>query len=57
MNEFSDPSNMKKYGIKPDPETLDIADTAAKQKEVRLELAFIDCWYDADLNTGPQLQG
>ncbi|TYH53207.1 hypothetical protein ES332_D09G082800v1 [Gossypium tomentosum] len=34
LSEFSDPATMKKYGLKPDPETLDIANTAAKQKEV-----------------------
>uniref|UniRef100_A0A7N0T2I7 UspA domain-containing protein n=1 Tax=Kalanchoe fedtschenkoi TaxID=63787 RepID=A0A7N0T2I7_KALFE len=32
--QFSDPAIMKKYGVKPDPETLDIANTAARQKEV-----------------------
>ncbi|MFQ6665607.1 hypothetical protein Gotur_032288 [Gossypium turneri] len=34
LSEFSDPATMKKYGVKPDPETLDIANTAAKQQEV-----------------------
>lgn len=32
--EFSDPNTMRKYGIKPDAETLDIVSTAAAQKEV-----------------------
>lgn len=34
LSEFSDPHTMKKYGIKPDAETLDIVTTAAAQKEV-----------------------
>lgn len=33
VSEFSDPIIMKKYGVKPDPETLDIVNTAAKQKQ------------------------
>ncbi|XWS38940.1 hypothetical protein CRYUN_Cryun18bG0006800 [Craigia yunnanensis] len=33
LSEFSDPVVMKKYGVKPDPETLDIVSTAASQKE------------------------
>ncbi|MBA0767263.1 hypothetical protein Gotri_016172 [Gossypium trilobum] len=47
LSEFSDPATMKKYGVKPDPETLDIANTAAKQKEVifllpkSMEMIFI----------------
>uniref|UniRef100_A0A7N0UBS8 UspA domain-containing protein n=1 Tax=Kalanchoe fedtschenkoi TaxID=63787 RepID=A0A7N0UBS8_KALFE len=32
--QFSDPAIMKKYDVKPDPATLDIASTAARQKEV-----------------------
>ncbi|KAE8076689.1 hypothetical protein FH972_015323 [Carpinus fangiana] len=32
--EFSDPVIMKKYGVKPDAETLDILNTAARQKEI-----------------------
>ncbi|XP_052208447.1 universal stress protein PHOS34 [Diospyros lotus] len=32
--EFSDPLITKKYGVKPDPETLDILNTAARQKGV-----------------------
>lgn len=35
LNELSDPIIMKKYGVKPDSETLDIVNTAAKQKQVR----------------------
>ncbi|XVF38851.1 hypothetical protein REPUB_Repub20aG0137700 [Reevesia pubescens] len=35
-SEFSDPVVMKKYGVKPDPETLDIVNTAARQKEVEV---------------------
>lgn len=34
LSEFSDPNVMKKYGVKPDAETLDIVNTAAAQKEV-----------------------
>ncbi|KAK4744558.1 hypothetical protein SAY87_010870 [Trapa incisa] len=34
LNEFSDPIIMKKYGVKPDPETLDILSTCAAQKEI-----------------------
>lgn len=34
LSEFSDPGVMKKYGVKPDPETLDILSTAASQKDV-----------------------
>lgn len=32
--EFSDPVIMKKYGVNPDAETLDILNTASRQKEV-----------------------
>lgn len=32
--EFSDPGIAKKYGVKPDAETLDILNTVARQKEV-----------------------
>ncbi|KAG8658904.1 hypothetical protein MANES_03G204201v8 [Manihot esculenta] len=34
LHEFSDPAIMKKYGVKADPETLDIANTAANQKQL-----------------------
>ncbi|PON93201.1 Universal stress protein [Trema orientale] len=34
ISEFSDVHTMKKYGVTPDPETLDIANTIAKQKDV-----------------------
>lgn len=34
LSEFSDSNVMKKYGLKPDAETLDIVSTAAAQKEV-----------------------
>lgn len=33
--ELSDPVVMKKYGLKPDPETLDILNTLAREKEVK----------------------
>lgn len=36
LTEFSDPNIMKKYGVQPDPESLDIVNTAARQKEVQL---------------------
>uniref|UniRef100_A0A8R7JX25 UspA domain-containing protein n=1 Tax=Triticum urartu TaxID=4572 RepID=A0A8R7JX25_TRIUA len=34
LSEFSHPSTAKKYGVKPDAETLDMLNTIAKQKEV-----------------------
>ncbi|XP_010259285.1 PREDICTED: universal stress protein PHOS32 [Nelumbo nucifera] len=34
LSEFSDPVIMKKYGITPDPETLDILQCASRQKEI-----------------------
>ncbi|XP_047307681.1 universal stress protein PHOS32-like [Impatiens glandulifera] len=34
MAELSDPVIMKKYGVKPDIETLDIINNASKQKEI-----------------------
>ncbi|KAF3557621.1 hypothetical protein F2Q69_00014663 [Brassica cretica] len=34
LSEFSEAAVMKKYGVKPDAETLDIANTAARQKFV-----------------------
>ena len=34
LAEFSDPVIMKKYKLKPDPETLDLLNTVARQKEV-----------------------
>ncbi|NP_001295617.1 universal stress protein A-like protein [Jatropha curcas] len=34
LKEFSDPVTMKKYGVKSDPETLDIINTAANQKQI-----------------------
>uniref|UniRef100_A0A1J3CZ46 Universal stress protein A-like protein n=1 Tax=Noccaea caerulescens TaxID=107243 RepID=A0A1J3CZ46_NOCCA len=34
VSEFSDAAVMKKYGVKPDAETLDIANTAARQKSI-----------------------
>ncbi|OAY27660.1 universal stress protein PHOS32 [Manihot esculenta] len=34
LHEFSDSTIMKKYGVNPDPETLDIANTAANQKQI-----------------------
>ncbi|XP_077217642.1 universal stress protein PHOS34-like [Tasmannia lanceolata] len=34
LSEFSDPVIAKKYGVKPDPETLDILDCVARQKEI-----------------------
>ncbi|KAA0049542.1 hypothetical protein IC582_012887 [Cucumis melo] len=43
--EFSDPNTMRKYGIKPDAETLDIVTTAAAQKEITVLLKIY--WGDA----------
>lgn len=34
LSDLADPVLMKKYGVKPDPETLEIVTTAAKQREV-----------------------
>ncbi|KAH9683802.1 Usp domain-containing protein [Citrus sinensis] len=34
LAEFSEPTIMKKYGAKPDPETLDIVNTVARQKQI-----------------------
>lgn len=36
LAEFSDPVIMKKYKMKPDPETLDLLNTVARQKEVSI---------------------
>ena len=36
LNEFSDPGIVKKYGVKPDPETLDLLNCAAREKGVIL---------------------
>ncbi|XP_040993029.1 universal stress protein PHOS32-like [Juglans microcarpa x Juglans regia] len=38
LRELSDPIIMKKYGVKPDPETLDILNTAAGQKQITVIL-------------------
>ncbi|KAK4796916.1 hypothetical protein SAY86_029242 [Trapa natans] len=45
LSEFSDPGILKKYGVKPDPETLDILTTAASQKEIVVLLKIY--WGDA----------
>ncbi|OVA16783.1 Universal stress protein A [Macleaya cordata] len=34
LSEFSDAVIMKKYGVKPDPETLDLLNCLARQKEI-----------------------
>ncbi|CAA3017804.1 universal stress PHOS32 [Olea europaea subsp. europaea] len=39
--EFTEPHTMKKYGVNPDPETLDIVATASRQKEVILKFTVI----------------
>ncbi|KAF7837721.1 universal stress protein PHOS32 [Senna tora] len=36
LSEFSDPALMKKYGVKPGAETLDIVQTAARQKKIEV---------------------
>ncbi|KAL0323396.1 UNVERIFIED_CONTAM: hypothetical protein Sradi_2554800 [Sesamum radiatum] len=43
--EFSEPHIMKKYGVNPDPETLDIVATASRQKEITVLLKIY--WGDA----------
>ncbi|GMN55182.1 hypothetical protein TIFTF001_024312 [Ficus carica] len=45
LSEFCDVHVMKKYGVTPDPETLDILSTAARQKEVVVLLKIY--WGDA----------
>ncbi|KAK3188560.1 hypothetical protein Dsin_028121 [Dipteronia sinensis] len=45
LTEASDPNVMKKYHVKPDPETLDILNTIAKQKQV--VVLFKVYWGDA----------
>lgn len=40
LAEFSEPTIMKKYGAKPDPETLDIVNTVARQKQVQIIIFF-----------------
>ncbi|KAG0470546.1 hypothetical protein HPP92_017246 [Vanilla planifolia] len=34
LSDISDPAIMKKYGVKPDAETLDVLNTVSRQKEV-----------------------
>ncbi|CAI9118975.1 OLC1v1020622C1 [Oldenlandia corymbosa var. corymbosa] len=43
--EFSDSHVMKKYGVTPDAETLDIVSTAARQKEIEVLMKIF--WGDA----------
>ncbi|GLT98999.1 hypothetical protein SLE2022_164700 [Rubroshorea leprosula] len=45
LTDFSNPNITKKYGVKPDPETLDIVNTAAAQKEIVVVLKIY--WGDA----------
>ncbi|KAH7842126.1 hypothetical protein Vadar_001763 [Vaccinium darrowii] len=45
LTEFSDPNIMKKYGVQPDPESLDIVNTAARQKEIVVVMKIY--WGDA----------
>lgn len=40
LSEVSDAAVMKKYGVKPDAETLDIANTAARKKSVSFLFLF-----------------
>lgn len=40
LAEFSEPTIMKKYGAKPDAETLDIVNTVARQKQVQIIIFF-----------------
>ncbi|CAI0626291.1 unnamed protein product [Linum tenue] len=47
--EVSDPATMSKYGVKPDPETLDVLNTAARQKKVnRTFPLFVKHRFDSD---------
>ncbi|XP_013632939.1 PREDICTED: uncharacterized protein LOC106338528, partial [Brassica oleracea var. oleracea] len=48
LSEFSEAAVMKKYGVKPDAETLDIANTAARQKSVSFFFPFF-FWMDESL--------
>lgn len=45
LSEFSEPHTMKKYGVNPDPETLDIVSTASRQKEIIVLMKIF--WGDA----------
>ncbi|KAL2341676.1 hypothetical protein Fmac_009616 [Flemingia macrophylla] len=45
LAEFSDPAVMKKYGVKADPETIDIVSVAAKQKNIVVLIKIY--WGDA----------
>ncbi|KAF5737054.1 hypothetical protein HS088_TW14G01210 [Tripterygium wilfordii] len=45
LSELSDLSMMKKYGVKPDAETLDILNTAASQKDIVVVMKIY--WGDA----------
>ncbi|URD80290.1 Universal stress protein family [Musa troglodytarum] len=45
LTDFSDPGIAKKYGVKPDAETLDILNTIARQKEVVVLMKIY--WGDA----------
>ena len=41
LSEFSEAAVMKKYAVKPDAETLDIANTAARTKSVSCLIPFL----------------
>ncbi|KAJ9699783.1 hypothetical protein PVL29_005583 [Vitis rotundifolia] len=45
LSEFSDPSISKKYGVKPDAETLDIVNCVARQKDIVVVMKIY--WGDA----------
>ncbi|XP_022138275.1 universal stress protein PHOS32 [Momordica charantia] len=45
LSEFSDPLTTKKYGLKPDAQTMDIVTTATAQKEISVLLKIY--WGDA----------
>ncbi|CAA0829394.1 Adenine nucleotide alpha hydrolases-like superfamily protein [Striga hermonthica] len=45
LSDFSDLQLMKKYGVQPDPETLDIVNTASRQIEITVLLKIF--WGDA----------
>lgn len=45
LNELAESYTMKKYGLKPDPETLDILSCAARQKQIVVVMKIY--WGDA----------
>lgn len=60
LSEFSDPIISKKYGVKPDAETLDIVNCVARQKDVNFLLkiyafqSFVKLCLDLRENEGKE---